>query len=74
VAAFQGRIGCDVISKSEIAVPIVINERVAAILDIDSDELRGVDDIDKAELEQVASFVASRIGLSTPGVSLSHSQ
>src|SRR5437762_2730406 len=46
VAAFQGRIGCDVVSKSEIAVPVVINGRVVAILDIDSDELRGIDDTD----------------------------
>ena len=62
VAAFQGRVACDVVSKAEIAVPIVSDRRVAAILDIDSTEVRGVDGVDQAELEQISRFVGSRIG------------
>ena len=61
VDAFKGRVGCDVVSKAEIAVPIVSNNRVAAVLDIDCTELRGVDEVDQAGLEQVSQFVASRI-------------
>jgi GAF domain-containing protein len=60
VAAFKGRVGCDVVSKSEIAVPIISNGHVAAILDIDCTELGGVDELDQAELLQVVAFVASR--------------
>ncbi len=61
VAAFQGRVGCDVVSKSEIALPILAGGRVASVLDIDSTELRGVDETDQAGLEWVTGFVASRI-------------
>ena len=62
VAQFQGRVGCDVVSKAEIALPIISDNRVTAILDIDSTELRGVDEVDHAELEDIARFVASKIG------------
>ena len=61
VAAFQGRVGCDAVSKSEIAVPIIAGGRVVAVLDIDCIELGGVDEIDRRELEAVGSFVASRL-------------
>jgi GAF domain-containing protein len=60
-AAFQGRVGCDVVSKSEIAVPILVGSRVAAVLDIDSTELEGVDEIDETALQKIAQFVASHI-------------
>ena len=62
VAAFQGRVACDVVSKAEIAVPIISDRKVAAILDIDSTQVRGVDGVDQAGLEQISRFVGSRIG------------
>lgn len=62
VAAFQGRVGCDIVSKAEIAVPIFFDDRVAAVLDIDSSELRGVDEVDRLALEQISGFVSSRTG------------
>jgi L-methionine (R)-S-oxide reductase len=61
VLAFHGRVGCDTVSKSEIVVPIFFGDRAAAVLDIDSTEVRGVDEIDRAALEQVSRFVSSRI-------------
>jgi L-methionine (R)-S-oxide reductase len=61
VAAFKGHVGCDVVSKSEIAVPVIVSGSVAAVLDIDSTELCGMDEMDQTELEQVALFVASRL-------------
>ena len=61
VASFKGRVGCDVVSKSEIAVPIIFDNQVRAVLDIDCTELRGVDDADQAGLEQISRFIASRI-------------
>jgi L-methionine (R)-S-oxide reductase len=53
VAGFQGRVGCDAVSKSEIAVPILVNGRVMALLDIDCTELAGVDEVDQQELTYV---------------------
>lgn len=61
VAAFQGRVGCDSISKAEIALPIFLQDKVVAILDIDSTELGSVDEVDKAALEQVSRFISSRL-------------
>jgi GAF domain-containing protein len=61
VAAFQGRVGCDIVSKAEIAVPIILQDRVQAVLDIDSTELSGLDEVDQVRLEQLCGFVASRI-------------
>jgi GAF domain-containing protein len=61
VAAFQDRVSCDLVSKSEIALPLLIENRVAAILDIDCTEKDGVDDVDQFELDQIVRFVASRL-------------
>ena len=43
------------------ALPVIADNRVAAVLDIDSTEPRGLDETDQAELEGVAQFVASRM-------------
>lgn len=61
VAAFQGRVGCDVVSKSEIALPVISEQGVAAVLDIDCTELAGVDEVDQNELERIVRFVGSRL-------------
>ena len=63
VAAFQNRVSCDVVSKSEIALPVISENRVAAILDIDCSEKGGVDEVDQFELDQIISFVGSRLEL-----------
>jgi L-methionine (R)-S-oxide reductase len=60
VAAFQGRVGCDVVSKSEIALPVLNGKRVVAVLDIDCTHLGGVDEVDQRELGDIVRFVASR--------------
>jgi len=60
VAVFQGRVGCDVASKSEIALPVLNGKRVVAILDIDCTELGGVDEVDQRELHEIVRFVALR--------------
>lgn len=36
VNEFPGHIACSVLSKSEIVVPIIVNEKVKAVIDIDS--------------------------------------
>jgi L-methionine (R)-S-oxide reductase len=60
VTAFQGRVGCDVLSKSEIALPVLNGNRVMAVLDIDCTELAGLDEVDQRELHEIVRFVASR--------------
>ena len=58
VDAFPGHIACDGDSKSEIVVPILVNGRVVAIIDIDCAEIGGFDEVDKRALEDLASLLA----------------
>jgi GAF domain-containing protein len=59
VDQFPGHIACDAGSKSEIVVPIIANDRVVAVLDVDSYELAAFDDIDAHWLGKVAELAAS---------------
>lgn len=58
VVEFPGHISCSPLSKSEIVVPIIINNEVKLILDIDSDQIAGFDEIDQSFLEQIAKIIA----------------
>jgi L-methionine (R)-S-oxide reductase len=58
VDAFPGHIACDGDSESEIVVPILVNGRVVAIIDIDCAEIEGFDEVDKRALEHLASLLA----------------
>jgi GAF domain-containing protein len=49
---FPGHIACDSASRSEIVVPILEDERLRGVLDIDSPELSRFDDVDRQGLEQ----------------------
>lgn len=59
VDKFPGHIACDAGSKSEIVVPIIVEQRVVAVLDLDSYELAAFDETDARYLEQVARLAAS---------------
>lgn len=60
VHAFPGHIACASQSKSEIVVPIFDQDaRVWAVLDIDSDKPDDFSDLDRAPLEQLASWLIS---------------
>lgn len=59
VHEFAGHIACDAASNSEIVIPIIINNRLIAVLDIDSPIISRFDDEDKQGLESlVEKFVA----------------
>nr|XP_036589479.1 gaf domain nucleotide-binding protein [Colletotrichum truncatum]KAF6801484.1 gaf domain nucleotide-binding protein [Colletotrichum truncatum] len=58
VDAFPGHIACDGDSKSEIVVPIVVDGKLVAIIDIDCAEVNGFDEVDKAWLEKLAALLA----------------
>lgn len=60
VSAFPGHIACDAASASEVVVPIVVDGRVAGVLDLDSPVKGRFDEQDARGLEAVAAaFVAS---------------
>ncbi|MCF8275321.1 MAG: GAF domain-containing protein [Flavobacteriales bacterium] len=58
VDAFPGHIACSSASRSEIVVPIITNEKVVAVLDVDSDKLNDFDQADLAGLEDIATLLA----------------
>jgi len=58
VEAFPGHIACDSRSKSEIVVPVLDGEgRLAAVLDVDSDQLDAFDADDQAGLEAICAML-----------------
>jgi GAF domain-containing protein len=59
VAEFPGHIACSSQSKSEIVVPIIKNNKVKMILDVDSHLLNDFNDIDKTYLEELAQIIAN---------------
>lgn len=61
VELFPGHIACSSASRSEIVVPIIIEEEVYGVLDIDSDELSTFDDTDRSYLEKMMSILSKAI-------------
>jgi L-methionine (R)-S-oxide reductase len=57
VHEFEGHIACSSESNSEIVVPVFNNDRVIAVLDIDSKEYNHFDAIDKEYLEKLVALL-----------------
>lgn len=57
VEKFPGHIACSSLSRSEIVVPIIRNNTVIAVLDIDSVEYECFDTTDQFYLEQMVKFL-----------------
>jgi L-methionine (R)-S-oxide reductase len=55
VHAFDGHIACDAASNSEIVIPMVRDNELLGVLDIDSPELRRFDHDDQAGLERIVA-------------------
>ena len=55
VNQFPGHIACSSFSQSEIVVPVVSNEQVVAVLDVDSEHLNHFDDIDREYLNKIVA-------------------
>ena len=47
VEKFEGHIACSSHSKSEIVIPMIRNQEVVAVLDVDSSELNTFDEVDE---------------------------
>lgn len=52
VEAFPGHIACDAASKSEIVIPIIMDDKIYGVLDIDSPIYDRFDEIDQKYLEE----------------------
>lgn len=57
VEAFPGHIACSSLSKSEIVIPMVTNEAVLGVLDVDSEHLNQFDETDKFFLEKIVALI-----------------
>jgi len=58
VDEFPGHIACSSDSKSEIVIPIIKNEQVIGVLDVDSDQLNDFDETDKQYLTQLCQWLS----------------
>lgn len=61
VYEFPGHIFCDSDSKSEIVIPITINDTIWGVLDIDSPEFNTFDETDKKFLTEIIEFLKTLI-------------
>ena len=59
VETFEGHIACSTESKSEIVVPILRNNEVIAVLDVDSENIAEFNVMDKKYLEELSLIIAS---------------
>jgi len=57
VEKFPGHIACSSLSRSEIVVPIIRNNKVIGVLDVDSIEPDQYDNIDQDYLEQITELI-----------------
>ena len=57
VERFPGHIACSSLSRSEIVVPIIRNNKVIGVLDVDSIEPDQFDNIDQDYLEQITELI-----------------
>lgn len=57
VEKFPGHIACSSLSRSEIVVPVIRNDEVVAVLDVDSNEYDQFDTIDQQYLEEIVGLV-----------------
>lgn len=61
VHEFKGHIACDSASESEICVPIIINNELYGLLDIDSPTQNRFNDKDKENLEKAIEIIKKHL-------------
>jgi GAF domain-containing protein len=57
VEKFPGHIACSSKSRSEIVVPVIRDNKVMGVLDVDSDQLAAFDELDKQFLEEIVDLI-----------------
>ncbi|WP_025146204.1 GAF domain-containing protein [Pedobacter jeongneungensis] len=60
VDEFPGHIACASASKSEIVLPLIVNDEVIGVLDVDSEVFNKFDSTDHIYLEQVINILLNR--------------
>lgn len=63
VHTFEGHIACDSESNSEIAVPLIANNEVVGLIDIDSLNFARFSDKDEELLEELATVIVNKLFL-----------
>jgi GAF domain-containing protein len=61
VHQFSGHIACDAASNSEIVIPVTHENKIIAVLDIDSTEFDRFDEIDQKEIENIVRIFEQTI-------------
>lgn len=64
VHKFPGHIACDVESNSEIVVPLIKNNEILGVLDLDSKEFSAFDEIDNTWLEKICCLLLNMVDVS----------
>lgn len=65
VDKFPGHIACDSDSKSELVIPLIKDNFLFGVLDIDSTQYNNFDDMDKLYLEKICNLFLQKINLSS---------
>lgn len=60
VEQFPGHIACSSLSRSEIVIPLIKDDEVYGVLDIDSEHLNTFDETDKIWLERIANLLVNK--------------
>jgi GAF domain-containing protein len=61
VHEFPGHIACDDASNSEIVVPLLRNDELIGVLDLDSTQLSAFNETDKQYLEKICKFICYNV-------------
>jgi L-methionine (R)-S-oxide reductase len=61
VEKFPGHIACNSASRSEIVVPLIKNDEVIGVLDVDSESVNDFDETDKKNLEEIVSVLVKSL-------------
>ncbi len=59
VEQFPGHIACSSLSKSEVVIPLILNNEVIGVLDVDSDQLNDFDEVDVKFLTELCTWLVS---------------
>ena len=61
VHVFPGHIACSSQSNSEIVIPLIKDEKVIGVLDVDSEYLHHFNEVDTLYLQQIASLLMGNV-------------
>lgn len=61
VEQFPGHIACSALSRSELVLPIRKGSQIVAVLDIDSEQVNGLDEIDVRGMEGLVNILEKRL-------------